>query len=89
PQNWCVVFVTSNNPDKKPTSTAHTPESQHHVPKMHPRVKHSCGHEVEQTSYIVQCDEAKDRGSDCSDPTDNYSLGMSSKKNPCPDCSEE
>ncbi|KAF2249599.1 hypothetical protein BU26DRAFT_519619 [Trematosphaeria pertusa] len=54
--------------------------------RMHPRVKYACGHEVEQYPYIQQCDEAKQRGSDCTNPTDNYSLGMSSRKGKCPDC---
>ncbi len=56
--------------------------------RMHPRVRYKCRHEVEQLSYIVQCSDAKERGSDCEDPTDNYSLGISSKKGDCPDCEE-
>ena len=57
--------------------------------RMRPRLKYACGHEVEPYPYIVQCNEAKERGSDCANPKDNYSLGMSSKKGKCPDCEGE
>lgn len=56
--------------------------------RMHPRVRYACGHEVEQLPYIAKCKEAEESGSECEKPTDNYNLGMSSKKGKCPDCEE-
>jgi hypothetical protein len=55
---------------------------------MHPRVRYTCHHEVEQLPYIVKCDEAEETGSECEDPADNYNLGISSKRGKCPDCEE-
>ncbi|KAI1395205.1 hypothetical protein F4819DRAFT_479056 [Hypoxylon fuscum] len=57
--------------------------------RMHPRTKYSCGHEVEELPYIQQCSEAEGRGSDCDNPVDNWSFGMSSKRGKCPDCEAE
>lgn len=54
--------------------------------RLHPTVKHVCGHKVEQRPYILQCGEARQRQSDCSNTTDNWSQGQSSKKDKCPDC---
>jgi hypothetical protein len=56
--------------------------------RMHPRVRYVCRHEVEQQPYIVKCEEAEDRGSECENPKDNYNMGISSKKGNCPDCEE-
>lgn len=52
-----------------------------------PRAKHrDCGHEIEEQSFVVECPEAKERGSECENPEPNYSMGMKSLAGKCPDC---
>lgn len=56
--------------------------------RMHPKVRHACGNSLilsRNFTYIARRDAAKargsDSGSDCPNPKDNYSLGISCEKN--------
>jgi hypothetical protein len=35
---------------------------------------------------VVECPEAKERGSECENPVPNYSMGMKSLAGKCPNC---
>jgi len=52
-----------------------------------PRTKHrGCGHEIEELPFVVECEDAKNRGSQCEAPKPNHSMGMKTLSGKCPDC---
>ncbi len=55
--------------------------------EMMPRAKHrGCGHEIEEQRVVVECGDARERGSRCEVLKLNYSMGMKTLPGKCPNC---